>query len=477
MGNGAIRRYMGGKRPEKFFREDLWPTHRELCTKLGMDLNRCLQIFNIFCKIDTDESGSVDVDEAFAYMGGQRTRFTERIFDVKDKVNAKEGLSFGPFSIVLWNFCSFSPALVARYIFEIYDVDNNKRLERPDIESMYKMMYDCDDSELSVIKRFPFDDEDIISKDDFIKHCVHRKNIIKPALDYQKRLRRCLGGGSMWDGLTKYRDRWFKVYDDQSNTLDDALHAILEADNPNPTIDESVSDIIEEKKRQLEEQMEEAKLALKRRQIQMQAALKVKVNPEQRKEIRLKTKFEEGYKAFGLKRFTVDDIWERKEMRDELFSLFDKYYSCKDKNREDANQNSIILTDGDAEDHEARYQDYIVTTAGAHEFDRRMLREICIVLQQRYPSRDTMTVNEAKRISKIIEALAKLSKLEKNEAALIKKARDATDSNPSIDISAEKLFAQQTAKKSDFTAAEKKVHEELRTAIMERAKQVSESPL
>ena len=138
---------------------------------------QALNIFLVFCEIDVDESESVDVDEAFGHMGGVRTRFTERIFDIKDRKNAKDGLPYGPFSIVLWNYCTYTPKLMARHLWEIYDIDGVDILEKPDIESMYRMMYDCDDYEYSIIKRFPFNDEDCITKEEFINHasgkCPH----------------------------------------------------------------------------------------------------------------------------------------------------------------------------------------------------------------------------------------------------------------------------------------------------------------
>lgn len=208
MGNGNVRRYMGGKQPAKFYKEDMWPQHCDIFSKLGLDLKKSLNLFMIFCKIDVDESGTVDLDEAFAFLGGTRTRYTERIFDIKEKLNSKSGLEFGQFAIVLWNFCSFSPANLARSIFEIYDPENKNTLERADIESMYRMMYDSDDYDITVLKRFPFNDEDVIKKVDFIDHCVHKRQLIKPAFDYQKRLRRYLGGTLLWDSLARYRERW-----------------------------------------------------------------------------------------------------------------------------------------------------------------------------------------------------------------------------------------------------------------------------
>jgi hypothetical protein len=180
-----------------------------------LDLQKGTKIFLIFCKIDTDESGSVDVDEAFEYLGGTRTRFTERIFDIEGKLNAKEGLPFGAFAVVLWNYCSYTPSNMARYLFELFDVDRTGFLEKPDVETMYRMLYDCDDFEASVISRFPFDKNEVIRKNDFVNHASHlfHRQLLRPALDYQNRLRRYLGGGLMWEGLSRYRERTFKTYD------------------------------------------------------------------------------------------------------------------------------------------------------------------------------------------------------------------------------------------------------------------------
>ena len=59
---------------------------------------------------------------------------------------------------------------MARHLWEIYDIEVTEILEKPDVESMYRMMYDCDDFDYAVIKRFPFNDEDCITKEEFINH-------------------------------------------------------------------------------------------------------------------------------------------------------------------------------------------------------------------------------------------------------------------------------------------------------------------
>lgn len=37
MGNGQVARYIGGKRPQKYFQEDIWPTCEYTLKKLNID--------------------------------------------------------------------------------------------------------------------------------------------------------------------------------------------------------------------------------------------------------------------------------------------------------------------------------------------------------------------------------------------------------------------------------------------------------
>ena len=79
-----VRRYKGGKRPEKYFDEDVWPKYEETFTKLGFRKESAFQLFQMFADIDVDESASVDLDECHNYLGGRRTKLTERLFDIKN---------------------------------------------------------------------------------------------------------------------------------------------------------------------------------------------------------------------------------------------------------------------------------------------------------------------------------------------------------------------------------------------------------
>jgi hypothetical protein len=117
--------------------------------------------------------------------------------------------------------------MIDRYVFEIFDPDNNMWIEQAEVEAIYRMLYDTTDHDTKHIQVVKFDDRNRISKEKFIKHVRSKKFLIRPALDYQKRVRRMLGGLIMWEGLTGYRKRHFSVFDSKSTTLEDSFRAII----------------------------------------------------------------------------------------------------------------------------------------------------------------------------------------------------------------------------------------------------------
>jgi hypothetical protein len=81
----------------------------DLLCKLNIDEQKGIDLFLAFCAMDADAGGTVDLEECFGYLGGARTRFTERIWYSDPKINDdgeyEEGLNFQEFAIVCWNYC------------------------------------------------------------------------------------------------------------------------------------------------------------------------------------------------------------------------------------------------------------------------------------------------------------------------------------------------------------------------------------
>jgi hypothetical protein len=81
------------------------------------------------------------------------------------------------------------------------------------VEAMYRMLYDAENHDTKHITYIKFDEDGKITKEKFIKHMKSKKFVIKPALDYQNRMKKQLGGVIMWEGLAGYRKRHFSVFD------------------------------------------------------------------------------------------------------------------------------------------------------------------------------------------------------------------------------------------------------------------------
>lgn len=142
---------------------------------------------------------------------------------------SSEEYSFKEFLIIIWHYCSLSYSGIARYIFEIFDPDNIGKLEKADVEAMYRLLFDTSEHDERCINAiYPFDEEDKISKEDFIQFSssmtkklnaegqntklfslsgplFNNTDMIWPAIQVQGVLRKTFGGSAAWKSVTTYR--------------------------------------------------------------------------------------------------------------------------------------------------------------------------------------------------------------------------------------------------------------------------------
>jgi hypothetical protein len=166
MGGGVSssdqERYMGGKTFAKYFKKDIWPSHQGSFEILGLTEPRAYVLFTIFAKIDYNGNGTIDSEECFRYFQAPRSKFTERIFFFErrdtDSNAIIKSLTFKEFALLLWSFCTLTPEGIARFIFEIFDVDNNFTLTYAHLETMYRMLYNISDIEEGYISVYPLEE-------------------------------------------------------------------------------------------------------------------------------------------------------------------------------------------------------------------------------------------------------------------------------------------------------------------------------
>ena len=187
---GATRRCAGGKLPAKFWNEIGWPAIEDLFEKLSIEKAGGFEIFAAFLLMDEWDTGKVSYRQCNYFIGETMTKYNTRIFaravTKENEQIENDIMTFEEFSILVWNYCSYSTSQLAQQVFEIYDVNLMRELGRSDIESMYRMMYDTDDHEEWCIAQFPFNSQGQLKKQDFIQHCGKRNHLIQPAVTYQR---------------------------------------------------------------------------------------------------------------------------------------------------------------------------------------------------------------------------------------------------------------------------------------------------
>jgi hypothetical protein len=500
MGAGAsVRRYKGGKRPEKYFIEDQWPLVEDMLTKLGFNRETGFVLFRLFADIDVDEGGSCDLDETFGFLGGKRSKYNERVFELKGANNPKDGLEFLPWSIALWNFSTFSSQMIARSLWEVFDSDGGGELTKHHVDAMFRMMYDLDHSEPKIMDAFPCEKKEPfkISKLAFLNHIAWDKRIIKPGLNFQKRVRKKLGGNEMWNKLASYRKRCFGMYDEHAPTLEISLAQIVAASNPNRKVAPADLKLAQEKvklKREMEEAARELREKERREHIERR---RQELLAEDRPMKLAWGNLDTSMIAFEENPWSIEDIEERKAARLHLFDLCDKaieetkkYWSMRDE--KDRKQLEV----GTDEDNTARYKDYLSTLQGKHERDTLVLIRSLKHLIEKYPGHHKMGGKETTRLSAISECQhsverihtihlkqrAEYERKQNNYASLIEEKVDIDKKvDPDLevvvhemDLSAYFKTVKSYIERKELAKIEKEIDNELTITVRERESQSNE---
>lgn len=259
MGNGALlkTRYIGGKQLRKYFLDDVLVTIQNYMGIFAMAEETAFTIFRAFALCDTKDRGLVSNSELFRYIGGKPNKFTERIFysePFMDEDGFKQsgeftdlrisssphccrsfihhcvlGLVFKRFFLLLWNYCTLNHHGLAGYMYEIFDVDAEDSLERGHLIAMWRMLNDYDTYEEESIALYGLQEGGIdgISKARFCEVSAGNALLIQPAVDFQAKLRRAIGGRSSWVSMTNHRYRSFRAIIARSPNLNAFLESMI----------------------------------------------------------------------------------------------------------------------------------------------------------------------------------------------------------------------------------------------------------
>jgi hypothetical protein len=369
--------------------------------KIGLFEERAYQLFQTFAMIDNNENGFVDSMECRRYFKHKSTKFTERIFffEIRESTNnnnhkIRRAMTFQEFAIRIWSFASLTKEQLARYLFEIFDIDNQFYLHKRSIYGMIRMLYDneqIDENYVSLL--YTYDEQGFIAKSQFIQQSMQSSTftmIINVVWQFQQLLRKKTGGRRMWQLITSFRESHFGIkFDSELDTLQEAEIAILRAaenddyeeqQNLKPPAPEQF--LIEQNYRLLYEvEMTQREIQLQAKQQLIQEHQLALFAPD--KNMKEKWKKCENYEtAFLAEEFTtlMSDVLKRKEMRMQMFILLEEaiqesrdYYLWKDE----VDEKTALGTNAD---HELRYHHEILSTPTGQQF--QLLIELIFILRK-----------------------------------------------------------------------------------------------
>lgn len=481
MGGGYSKRYIGGKSPEKYFSEDMYPKLESSLLKLNLEEERAFIIFQLFVKADTDLDEHVSIQELSKHVGNRKSKFTDRVLlstdNTYDEDATKVGITFEKFIINLWHYCTLGTAGIARYCFELFDVDNLGILEKPDLETMYKMLYDCDEHDERQIQLFPLNaNDESVTKKDFIDHARKNKHLIQPALDYQSKLQKKIGGIVMWTLLTSFRYRRFRAHDETAPTLAEALVAILDSEEVvRVKVIEDVDAIMAEQAAKIAaEEAEFAREMKEREEAERERKLKAELKPEDKVLVDAWRELEDMKSDYIDTKWTIEKMAKKIKRREAMYEHFDRTAALYNVYHKKKEMELIEITTGTDEDHWARMREICKSKKGGIVYKRTKLLHTFALVSARLEAK-----NKKKGLVARSGSTKRKSKQELQIESCVtnledhKKAEEELEELFKVDLLAarakQKMEDERTAKESEATMFKDEADTAYRMATPEEA--------
>ena len=169
-------------------------------------------MYEVFCEIDEDGSGDIDLAEMIRVLELKRTKFNKRIFTLFDEDGSGE-IDFREFVIALWNYCTMGKAALTLFAFDLYDTDGSGAMELCEMEQMLKECYGKSYKNSDNAKRVMKKIEDMTENSDceavnireFAEFCDFHPGLLFPAFKFQIDLCQKIVGVKFWQRAAKTR--------------------------------------------------------------------------------------------------------------------------------------------------------------------------------------------------------------------------------------------------------------------------------
>ena len=203
----AVETMCGRYKPADFFMKNVLEEVAETLDLLDMEPSYAKRLFVQFVDMNKDASGEISMEEFHDYFKVKRNVLTERVFSYID-LDLSGELDYNEYLVGTYNFCTFDHFLMAKFMFDVFDVDKSGDLTWPEIDALVRMLNgeDNDIDTDKILREADTDGDGVVTLDEFSELTKARTEILAPAFELQSAyVSKTPGGKEYWRKKTEER--------------------------------------------------------------------------------------------------------------------------------------------------------------------------------------------------------------------------------------------------------------------------------
>ena len=180
----------------------------DLCHSfLELDDQGVDKFYQLFKKIDKDNTDTFTIEQFYKYIKVDRTNFTDRCFHF---LGNREGVDFQAFILALWIFMTVRKQTFVRFAFSLYDTEETDRIKPDVVEEMYGPTWKANHNVYSVVQKMMDESGDgSLSLQMFEEMSKRNDKLLFPMFQMQLHLKERIFGAQFWDSEATRRNRLY----------------------------------------------------------------------------------------------------------------------------------------------------------------------------------------------------------------------------------------------------------------------------
>jgi len=179
---------------------------------LGLSTHDIKKLHESFCNILINSNGCIPLSALLLKIEENETPFLRRVFRSYNK-RPPIMLEFNEFVLAMWDFCTLTKTTTVDYVFHLYDINDNSRIDIGEVDAIVRDFYGDNWSKnsqaLNLHHKLQEDAKHSIDRDTFNNIILTHSAILYPIIVLRAKLREHLCGEMFWQLHDAYRTKMF----------------------------------------------------------------------------------------------------------------------------------------------------------------------------------------------------------------------------------------------------------------------------